>query len=135
MKPKRSTLPALSTLKAAPLKALLDLTQEEHSGLIASGKLWEAYSEATGDYRRDCVMTLSRLQESLNRLYPNHEAANTVYSNFYFKALLAEGLNEATARLVESEAYERGHSAGVCEIVSLSFELVEFAKAIIAANK
>ncbi len=132
------------------LKPLNTLTQEEYQKLVASGLLWDKYSNATGDLKTDldCFVTISKLSNLLKRNYDGLQGDALVegikkyrsesadyYNKYFIQALKNEGLNQVTAQIVESICYEHGHSAGYSEVVNYSYEFVEFAKKIIEANK
>ena len=49
------------------MKALNDLTIEEHKELITKGLLWDMYPEATGNYRKDLKDQLAKKYYQLKR--------------------------------------------------------------------
>jgi len=51
-------------------------------------------------------------------------------------AILAESplFNPKIASVIAYQAYERGHSAGIAEVIGCSFNLVEFAKSILSVK-
>jgi hypothetical protein len=57
-----------------------------------------------------------------------------LFDDNYIPAVINEGLNEATAKAIYSQAWERGHSSGYCEVINFTHDLIELAKRIIAAN-
>jgi hypothetical protein len=147
-------------MKTLMLKKILEenkplnlLSQEEYQKLVAAGLLWDKYYNATGDPKMDldCFVTIGKLIKKMQEIggqiyhckYPEEnskrqELGNQIvklYSENFLITLKNEGLNEETARIIESICYEHGHSAGYSEVVNYSYEFVNFAKRIIEANK
>ncbi len=115
------------------MKALRDLAAAEHAALFESGKLWELYPEASGDFKADTMPM--KLLELYNLLCT--ETRNEGYDLYYkhfAAAIEAEGFNPKQAAIISGEAYERGHSAGVSEIVCQAQSLVEFGRKLLAAK-
>lgn len=73
-------------------------------------------------------MNLGELNRLLNDNHGNHEKCTRIYEENFHKILKNEGLNDTTARLVESICWEHGHSAGYYEVVNYAYDFVEFAK-------
>ena len=79
-------------------------------------------------------LNLEQLRDALNRAYPDQSKSRKLYTDHFMNAVMAEGFTEEQARLIEYEAYERGHSAGCAEIVCITFGIVGFAKKLLATK-
>ena len=111
-----------------------------HIGKIESYYGSDGYYISSGrDYHlikeKDIVGVLLSLGELYSKLCSlDRDDANDLYRDFFDLALEGEGFNSKTIALINCEAYDRGHSAGVCEIVGISVGICDFVKDILKAN-
>jgi len=116
------------------MKPLYELTPEEYQSLFTSGRLWENYTEACGDYARDTQVNLEKLQRLLNECEEKFGVQEHIYNKFFKSALQAEGVNARIADIIISEAYEQGHSGGYSEVICVASNILDLAKRIIEAS-
>lgn len=76
---------------------------------------------------------LITLRDAAHKITDYKEQRDFIHAH-YDEALKNEGFNEKTAGMISSEAYDRGHSAGITEVLSYAIDLSHFVKEIIRVN-
>lgn len=84
-------------------------------------------------------MKLIDLYDAMSAAYKGdpklyRDAHSDLYVRHFAEAIQNEGFTPKQAAVISYEAYERGHSAGYQEVVSVAMGICSFAKELLAAR-